>query len=182
MCFVLMKPRTHSSTLTNTRVPYTTFSRSMPAPPEGSPAKPARPSAASRYLFVVLVGRVIGAVALVMILRTVEARKTWQDHYPHAAMHLFDAHMAQLKASTEANRCGATDTLPHLQALRMVANDLEPAFGDLGEDTRFTRHASDLRAVLDSTLAAPPLNCTGVGAAMGKIGEACKACHQDFRS
>src|SRR3546814_5938793 len=97
-------------------------------------------------------------------------------------MHLFDAHMAQLKASTEANRCGATDTLPHLQALRVVANDLEPAFGDLGEDTRFAKHASDLRAVLDSTLAAPPLNCTGVGAAMGKIGEACKACHQDFRS
>src|SRR3546814_13247621 len=78
-----------------------------------------------------MVGLVIGAVALVMILRTVEARKTWQDHYPHAAMHLFDAHMAQLKASPEANRCGATDTLPHLQALRMVANDLEPAFGDL---------------------------------------------------
>src|SRR3546814_9989598 len=101
-----------------------------------------------------------------------DLRKTWQDHYPHAAMHLFDAHMAQLKASTEANRCGATDTLPHLQALRMVANDLEPAFGDLGEDTRFAKHASDLRAVLDSTLAAPPLNCTGVGAAMGKIGEA----------
>src|SRR3546814_9059993 len=70
-------------------------------------------------------------------------------------MHLFDAHMAQLKASTEANRCGATDTLPHLQALRVVANDLEPAFGDLGEDTRFAKHASDLRAVLDSTLAAP---------------------------
>jgi len=39
----------------------------------------------------------------------------------------------------------------------------------------------DLRAVLDSTLAAPPLNCAGVTAATGKIGEACKACHQDFR-
>src|SRR3546814_5624541 len=52
----------------------------MPTPPEASPAKPAKPSAASRYLFVFLVGLVIGAVALVMILRTVEARKTWQDH------------------------------------------------------------------------------------------------------
>src|SRR3546814_6583259 len=51
-----------------------------------------------------------------------------------------------------------------LALLRVVANDLEPAFGDLGEDTRFAKHASDLRAVLDSTLAAPPLNCTGVGA------------------
>src|SRR3546814_5905219 len=52
----------------------------MSTPPEASPAKPAKPSAASRYLFVFLVGLVIGAVALVMILRTVEARKTWQDH------------------------------------------------------------------------------------------------------
>src|SRR3546814_10227710 len=62
----------------------------MPTPPEASPAKPAKPSAASRYLFVFLVGLVIGAVALVMILRTVEARKTWQDHYPRAAMQLFE--------------------------------------------------------------------------------------------
>src|SRR3546814_14204444 len=89
-----------------------------------------------------------------MILRTVEARKTWQDHYPHAAMHLFDAHMAQLKASTEANRCCATDTLPHLQALRMVANDLEPALGAPGEDTRLAKNARDLRTLLDSQLAA----------------------------
>src|SRR3546814_6545811 len=58
----------------------------MSTPPEANPAKPAKPSAASRYLFVFLVGLVIGAVALVMILRTVEARTTWQDHYPHAAM------------------------------------------------------------------------------------------------
>jgi len=154
----------------------------MSTSPEASPAKPAGPSAASRYLFVFLVGLVIGAVAVVMILRAVDARKTWQDRYPIAAMDLFQAHMAQLKASTEANRCSATDTLPHLQALRTISNDLEPAFGDLGEDTRFTKHASNLRAVLDSTLSAPPLNCNGVGTAMGKIGEACKACHQDFRS
>ncbi len=150
----------------------------MSTSPEANPAKP---SAASRYLFVFLVGLLIGAVAVVMVLRAVEARKTWQDRYPIAAMDLFQAHMAQLKASTEANRCSATDTLPHLQTLRTVANDLEPAFRDLGEDARFTKHASHLRAVLDSTLAAPPLNCAGVSAAAGKIGEACKACHQDFR-
>src|SRR3546814_15546306 len=56
----------------------------MSTPPEASPAKPAKPSAASRYLFVFLVGLVIGAVALVMILRPVAARKTWQEHYPRS--------------------------------------------------------------------------------------------------
>lgn len=153
----------------------------MSTTPEASPATPPRPSAASRYFFVFLVGLVIGAVAVVMLLRTLEARKTWQDRYPDAAMDLFQAHVAQLKASVEANRCGATDTLPHLQALRTVANDIEPAFGDLREDARFTKHASNLRATLDETLSAPPLNCAGVDAATRKIGEACKACHQDFR-
>jgi hypothetical protein len=151
----------------------------MSIPPDATPAKP---SAASRYLFVFLLGLAIGAIALVMIMRTLEAKKTWQDRFPDAAMDLMQAHMAQLKASTEANRCSATDTLPHLQALRMISNDIEPAFGDLREDARFSKHASTLRATLDDALAAPPLNCAGVAATAGKIGEACKACHQDFRN
>ena len=157
----------------------------MPTPTETKPTPPpapAKPSVASRYLFVFLIGLVIGAIAVVMMLRTIEARKTWQDRFPEAAMDVMQAHMAQLKASTEANRCSATDTLPHLQALRTIANDIEPAFGDMREDARFSKHASTLRATLDATLASPPLNCAGVTVAAGKIGDACKACHQDFRN
>ena len=63
-----------------------------------------------------------------------------------------------------------------------MANDIEPAFPDLRDDARFTKHASELRAALDARAASPPLNCAGVGAAMKDIGEACKACHQDFRN
>src|SRR3546814_17015502 len=88
----------------------------MPTPPEVSPAKPATPSAASRYLFVFLVGLVLGAVALAMILRTVEARTTWQDHYPRAAIHLFYAHMAKLTDRPHTTRRHATTPPPHLQA------------------------------------------------------------------
>jgi hypothetical protein len=97
-------------------------------------------------------------------------------------MHVFDAHMDMLDRNVAQNRCAATDTLPNLQALRTVANDIEPAFGDLRDDTRFAGHASDFRAAMDDALAAPPLNCAGVGTALGHIGEACKACHQDFRN
>jgi hypothetical protein len=151
----------------------------MSIPPD---VKSAKSSAASRYLFLLLLGLVIGAVAVVMILRTLEAKKTWQDRYPDAVMNMMQAHVAQLKASTEANRCSATDVLPHLQALRVISNDIEPAFGDLREDARFSKHASTLRATLDDALAAPPLNCAGVATTAGKIGEACKACHQEFRN
>jgi len=153
-------------------------------PPAGS-ADPARPgtrpsgNAPMRYLFLFLLGLVVGIVGTVMAMRALEARK---DHFPDSVMHLFSAHMDMLGANVEANRCAATDTLPQLQALRTIANDIEPAFGDLRDDTRFAGHASDLRAALDRALASPPIACAGVQAAMKDVGDNCKACHRDFRN
>jgi hypothetical protein len=140
-----------------------------------------RPSgnAPMRYLFLFVLGLVVGVVGTVMAMRALDARK---DHFPSSVMHMFDAHMGMLDRNVAQNRCAATDTLPNLQALRTVANDIEPAFGDLRDDTRFAGHASDLRAALDRALASPPLNCIGVQAAMKDIGGACKACHRDYRN
>ena len=137
-----------------------------------------RPSNAGRYLFLLLLGLVLGAVATVMALRALNERK---DHFPEALMHVQQWHMGQLKGDMEQNRCNATDVLPHLQALRLSANDLEAAFPDLRDDARFKTAASAMRAAADKAVANPPLTCEGVGAAMKSLGESCKACHQDFR-
>ena len=134
---------------------------------------------ASRYLFLFLIGLVVGVIGTVMAMRAIDAR---QDHFPTSVMEVQGWHVGQLKANTEQNRCAATDTLPHLQALRTMANDIEPAFGDLRDDARFAKHASDLRETLDAALARPPLNCAGVGTTLASIGDDCKACHQDFRN
>jgi len=134
--------------------------------------------AGARYFFLFLVGLLVGAVGVVMAMRALDARK---DHFPESVMQVQQWHMGKLKANMEQNRCNATDTLPHLQALRAMADDIEPAFPDLADDARFTKAASDLRAAVDQARASPPLNCAGVGTAMKDIGAACKACHQDFR-
>ncbi len=136
-------------------------------------------SNAQRYLFLFVIGLAVGIVGTVMAMRAIDAR---QDHFPPSVMQVQNWHMGQLKANTDQNHCAATDTLPHLQALRLMANDIEPAFGDLRDDARFKKHASDLRATLDSALASPPLNCAGVGTTLASIGEDCKSCHQDFRN
>ena len=136
-------------------------------------------SHASRYLFLFLLGLVIGAIGTVMAMRAIDARK---DHFHDAIMHVQAWHTGQLKAGLDSNRCAATDALPHLQALRTMANDLEPAFPDLADDERFARHSAQLRAALDTALASPPRDCTALGTTLGEVGEACKACHQDFRS
>ena len=133
----------------------------------------------SKYLFLFLLGLVIGIVATVMAVRAIDARK---DHFPDSVMQVQQWHLGQLKSNVVQNRCGPTDTLPHLQALRTMANDIEPAFADLRDDERFVEHASKLRASLDAALSSPPLNCAGVGTAAENLTETCKACHQDFRN
>lgn len=136
-------------------------------------------NAAGRYFFMAMLGLVIGVVATVMIVRALHERK---DHYPEAVMYVMQAHMAALKANVAENRCAATDTLPHLSTLRHLGNDLEPAFAGLRDEAEFRTHAGGMRAAVDAVLASPPLNCAGVQAAMGRIGESCKACHADYRS
>jgi cytochrome c556 len=143
-----------------------------------SPVTPSRGSNAGRYLFVFLLGLVLGMVGLVMALRAWDARK---DHFPEGLMHVQQWHMAQLDSAVKANSCDATATLPHLKALRMTAQDLENAFKDVADDERFKTAASQLRGDLDKALAQPPLNCPGVSTVAKQIGESCKACHQDFR-
>ena len=137
-----------------------------------------RPSNFGRYLFLLILGLVLGAIATVMAMRALNERK---DHFPDALMHVQQWHMGQLKADMEQNRCNATDILPHLQALRMTSNDLDAAFPDLRDDQRFTTASSAMRATMDKVIANPPLTCEGLGAAMKDIGETCKGCHQDFK-
>lgn len=133
---------------------------------------------AGRYFFMAMLGLVIGVVATVMVTRALHERK---DHYPEAVMYVMQAHMNALGENVGANRCAATDTIPHLTTLRHLANDLEPAFAGLRDDPPFRQHAGGMRATLDAALASPPLNCAGVREATAKIGEGCKACHADYR-
>lgn len=150
----------------------------MNTPPPTSAARPTRRGQAGRYLFLFLLGLVVGVVGAVMALRAIEARK---DHFHESVMHVQGWHLGELKQAAEQSRCGPADTLRDLQVLRAMADDIEPAFPELGDNTRFVAHTSDLRATLNDTLASPPRDCQALGTALSGIGEACKACHQDFR-
>ena len=147
--------------------------------PDPATTAAARKGNGSKYLFLFLLGLVIGIIATVMAVRALDARK---DHFPDSVMQVQQWHLGQFKSNVEQNRCAPTDTLPHLQALRTMANDIQPAFPDLRDDKRFVEHASKLRGSLDAGLASPPLSCEGVTKLVSNVGAACKACHQDFRN
>ncbi|KAF1697754.1 hypothetical protein [Pseudoxanthomonas koreensis] len=140
--------------------------------------EPRRPSNAGRYLFLFLLGLVVGAIAAVMGLRALQARA---DPFPDALMNVMAHQGGALRNAAKANRCSTSDSLPRLHSLRALANDLEPAFPGLTDDTRFGTAASGLRAVLDEALATPPQDCAQLATLNERIGEGCKACHRDFR-
>mgnify|MGYP003576640425 CR=1 FL=1 len=139
---------------------------------------PRRSGNAGRYLFLFLLGLVVGAVCTVMAVRALQARS---DPFPDALMQVMARQSGELGDSAKANRCTASDVLPRLQSLRALSNDIEMAFPGLKDDARFATSASALRATLDEALAAPPTDCAQLTATAGRIGEDCKACHRDFR-
>ena len=137
-----------------------------------------KPSAASRYFFLFLIGLVVGAICTVMAMRALQAR---QDPFPHSVMHVMGKHAGQLADKVKENRCAATDTIPHVRTLRAMANDLELTFPGLADDARFKSHTSQFRADLDAALSAPPTDCAAAATLVDKVGADCKACHQDFK-
>jgi len=114
----------------------------------------------------------------VMALRALQARR---DPFPEALMNVMAHQSGALRDSAKASRCTINDTLPRLQSLRALSNDIESGFPGLRDDARFAAAASGLRANLDKALAAPPADCAQLAAINERIGEDCKSCHRDFR-
>ena len=136
-------------------------------------------SSAGRYLFLFLLGLVVGGVGAVMGLRALQARS---DPFPDALMNVLAHQAGQLGEAAKANRCTINDTLPRLQTLRSLSSDLESAFPGLATDARFGDAASWLRATLDQALAAAPADCSQLATVNQAIGDGCKACHRDFKN
>lgn len=149
----------------------------MPNLPMPSPDR--KPSAATRYLVVFALGLAVGIFAAVVVIRAIQARS---DHFASSVMHVQEWHMTRLHQRAEENRCNATDVLPHLRALRVLAEDLEPAFPRLAHREPFVRHAARMRANLDAALQSPPLNCAGLQTTNKQLQDSCRDCHRDFRS
>lgn len=131
-----------------------------------------------RSLILALIGLAVGIIGTAITMNALNRGTA----YPNGVMKVMGAQMSALSRSVKANRCAPTDTIPRLQTLRYVANDIEPAFADLQEDTQFARYAGDLRAAADAALMTPPASCAATEAVVAKIDQACDSCHRDYKN
>ncbi|AWH18076.1 hypothetical protein C1922_12570 [Stenotrophomonas sp. ZAC14D2_NAIMI4_7] len=133
---------------------------------------------AYRYLFVLALGLLIGLVATVMVGRALQARR---DPFPDSLMQVMQRQSQLLQQAQQQNRCSLADSVPRLQVLRLLSNDLELVFPQLQHDRRFQAHASAYRGRLNDALAAPPTDCAALATLVKAVQDDCRACHQDFR-
>lgn len=141
-----------------------------------SPPRP--PSSAYRYLFVLALGLLIGLIATVMVGRALQARR---DPFPDSLMQVMQRQSQLLQQAQQQNRCSLADSVPRLQKLRLLSNDLDLAFPGLKDSAQFQQHASQYRAGLNAALATPPADCTALAQVVQTLQADCRACHQDFR-
>ncbi|QJD67278.1 hypothetical protein HG421_05780 [Xanthomonas campestris pv. badrii] len=134
-------------------------------------------SRAARYAFMLVLGVLIGLVTTVMVARVLQARR---NPVPDSLMQVMAYQVRALQPQPGA-RCAPAQQQARLRSLRLLADELEPAFANLGEDRRFGEHAEALRTALDRAQRAPAADCAAVARSKTPISDACDACHRDFR-
>ncbi|EGD11412.1 hypothetical protein XVE_0222 [Xanthomonas vesicatoria ATCC 35937] len=124
-----------------------------------------------------VLGLLIGLITTVMVARVLQARR---DPLPDSLMHVLDYQLRALQPQPGA-MCTAAQQQARLQSLHLLANELEPAFPQIGEDRRFGEHAQALRVVLEQARRSAPSSCAAFAPIKRQISDACEACHRDFR-
>ncbi|AMU97984.1 hypothetical protein NY98_20115 [Xanthomonas citri pv. fuscans] len=140
-------------------------------------APPPTQSRAARYAFMLVLGLLIGLVATVMVANALRARR---DPVPDSLMQIMAYQLRTLRPDAGA-ACMPAQQQRRLQSLRLLADEVEPAFPAIGEDRRFGEHAQALRAVLDRAQGVTLTDCRQLGQLHSRISDACEACHRDFR-
>jgi len=130
-----------------------------------------------RFAVLIVLGLAIGIVGTVMAMNALNSG----PHLPESVMAVQGFHVHALDTNLKQNHCAVTDNLPHLQTLRLLSNDIEPAFLPIENEQDFRQKASNLRASIDAALAVPPADCAAVRAVMTRISHECKGCHDEFR-
>jgi cytochrome c556 len=131
-----------------------------------------------RLIATLLLGLAIGIFGTVSVIGAMKQ----QIPYSHAVMAVSAQHFGALRKMSESGKCEADPIALHLRTLRVLADDLEPAFLPTGgDDALFKQHGIDYAKRLDGAIASAPATCEALGTAIGSVGAGCKACHQDFK-
>lgn len=133
-----------------------------------------------RVIGLLLLGLVIGAVASITMMNALGKATA----FPRGVMAVQGYHMGALREAVTAEPCDPVRADHHLQALRILTGDIEPAFlPDGQQDEVFSRYAREMAGRIDTARAGlPQADCAALEISLGDVGDSCKACHRDYKN
>jgi len=130
-----------------------------------------------RYLVCLIAGLVMGAVLASIVIDATSQRHAW----PRGVMNVLQHDFADARAATRAGGdCSAPTQDAARTRMQALAGDLDRVLLAPGaKDRVLSRYADDLRGTL--ALWDPHAACTAQAASLTDVGNACEACHRDYR-
>jgi len=119
-----------------------------------------------------LMGCAVTAITLNMLAQN--------SAYPRGLMQVMQHHYADLRSDLRAGRC--SDALAEGQALKLLAGEVEAAvYGSATPDGPFRKFNQRLQDAVTGVLSASTSDCTALAPLVERVGNACEACHQQYR-
>lgn len=128
-----------------------------------------------RALLLIVLGLAIGAMGAISAMSALRQATPFHD----GVMAVMQHHIGVLRANVRAKQCDAKASASHLARLRQASGDIGEAF--TGMEAGFDQAAGKLTSALDGAVAAAPATCEALAVALKPVGEACSACHQQYR-
>lgn len=128
-----------------------------------------------RALLLVILGLAVGAMGATFALSALRQGTPFHS----GVMAVMQHRMGVLRANVRAKRCDAKVSATQLAALRVSADDIRDAFPDM--DAPFFAAGDTLGKAVDAARAAAPADCDALATVLKPIGDACQACHRQYR-
>lgn len=128
-----------------------------------------------RALLLVMLGLAVGAMGATFAISALHQGTPFHS----GVMAVMQHHMGALRANVRAKQCDAKGSASHLGRMRETAGDLADAFP--GMDAPFYQAGDALTRALDGAVTAAPASCEALATALKPVGDACQACHQQYR-
>jgi len=130
-----------------------------------------------RFLVCLVVGVLIGVMCAMTAANVLGRRNAW----PRAVMTVMQHELGSAREGVRAGRCADGEIMSAAAHLKLLSADIEPALLAPGKHDRvFSQYADDLRREI-AALDAPGADCAARSEVLTKIGQACDACHRDYK-
>jgi cytochrome c556 len=130
-----------------------------------------------RQLVLLVIGLFVGGACAFMLARGLAQR----DAYPRGLMNVMQHHMAELRRLERGSHCGVQDTAGHTARIADLSHDVLAAFGSSSkDDPHLADFAENLGRKADAARAGSA-DCAALSRTLSELGDACEACHREYR-